>query len=309
MFQFFKAHFNKFKAALKKSSSLLTGKLKALFQDPLDEKTYEKLEQILFEADLGGSCTFDFVEKIRKFIKKHPQATPQELINSLKERALEIFEEPPAVSSSSVPSCPHVLLVVGVNGSGKTTTIAKLAARLQREGKSLLLAAADTFRAAAVEQLTHWAEGLKIPLIKGQMGGDPAAVVYDALHAAQARGLEVVIIDTAGRLQNKRELMQQLDKMKRTCSKLIPGAPQETLLVLDATTGQNGLDQALVFHEFTPLTGIILTKLDGSAKGGIALAVYHKLKIPIQWVGLGEEIEDLQPFDPKAFVEALFALE
>ena len=307
MFKFLKASVSKFKKALSKTRSLLTGKLTSLFKDPLSEETYEKLEQILFEADLGSECTLDFVDHVRAFVRKHPNATTPQILETMKERALEIFEEPSSVKIQEQTAAPHVILIVGVNGGGKTTSIAKLAGRLKKERQSVLLAAADTFRAAAVEQLTHWAEKTGTEIVKGKTGSDPAAVVFDAISAAKARGIDTVLIDTAGRLQNKTELMQELEKIKRTCNKLVDGAPHETLLVLDATTGQNGIDQAVIFHEFTPLTGIILSKLDGSAKGGIAVALYHKLKIPISWVGLGEQIDDFEPFDAKSFVDALIS--
>ena len=307
MFKFLKASFNKFKKALSKTRSLLTDKLTSLFKDPLSEETYEKLEQILFEADLGSECTHDFVDHVRSFVRKHPDASTSQILETMKEHAFQIFEEPPSVKIQEQTASPHVILIVGVNGGGKTTSIAKLASRLKKEGHRVLLAAADTFRAAAVEQLTHWAEKTGTEIVKGKTGSDPAAVVFDAISAATARGIDTVIIDTAGRLQNKTELMQELEKIKRTCSKLTDGAPHETLLVLDATTGQNGIDQAVIFHEFTPLTGIILSKLDGSAKGGTAVALYHKLKIPISWVGLGEQIDDFEPFDAKSFVDALIS--
>lgn len=307
MFKFLKASFNKFKKALSKTRRLLSGKLTSLFKDPLSEETYEKLEQILFEADLGSECTLDFVNSVRSFARKHPNASTAQILGAMQTKALEIFNEPPKVTPPKQATPLHVILVVGVNGGGKTTSIAKLAHRYKKEGKKVLLAAADTFRAAAVEQLAHWAEKTQTEIVKGRTGSDPAAVVFDALTAAKARGMDVLIIDTAGRLQNKTELMHELEKIRRTCQKLIPDAPHETLLVLDATTGQNGIDQARIFDEFTPLTGIILSKLDGSAKGGTAVALYHTLKIPISWVGLGEQIDDFEPFEATSFVEALLA--
>ena len=201
---------------------------------------------------------------------------------------------------------PRVLLIVGVNGSGKTTSIAKLARAYQSEGKKVLLAAGDTFRAAAIEQLSTWSERLGVDIIKSKPGADPSAVAFDALTAAQARDCDIVLIDTAGRLQNKVDLMQELEKIKRVCQKVIPSAPHETLLVLDATTGQNAIDQATLFHQVTPLSGIILAKLDGSAKGGIILSIYQKLKIPVLWVGTGEGPDDLEPFDPATYADSLF---
>ena len=203
---------------------------------------------------------------------------------------------------------PYVFLIVGVNGSGKTTSIAKLAKHFQSEGKKVLLAAGDTFRAAAIEQLATWAERLQMDIIKSKPGSDPSAVAFDALTAAKARGFDVVFIDTAGRLQNKTDLMQELEKIRRVCSKVVPTAPHETLLVLDATTGQNAIDQAKVFHAVTPLNGIVLAKLDGSAKGGIILSIYQDLGIPVRWVGTGEKADDLEPFDPIAYADSLFAI-
>ncbi len=309
MFGFLKRSYNAFKGALAKTRSALSGPLKALFKDPLSEETYTKLEHILFEADLGSECTQDFVNCVRSFLRTHPQASSEEILKAMQEHALKLLSAPPKRMAPPAAISPHVILIVGVNGGGKTTSIAKLAHLLKQEGKKVLLVAADTFRAAAVEQLVHWAEAASVEIVKGKTGSDPAAVVFDALTAAKARGLDTVIIDTAGRLQNKTELMHELEKIKKTCAKLIEGSPHETLLVLDATTGQNGIDQALVFDQFTPLSGIILSKLDGSAKGGVALALYHKLKVPIQWIGIGESIDALAPFDAKNFVEALLTSE
>ena len=200
-----------------------------------------------------------------------------------------------------------VILVVGVNGSGKTTSSAKLARLYQQKGEKVLLAAGDTYRAAAIEQLSLWAERLKIDCIKGMQGGDPSAILFDALTAAKARGHSVVIADTAGRLQSKQDLMQELSKIERVLKKVVPDAPHETFLVLDATTGQNAIDQAKVFHSFVPLTGLILTKLDGSAKGGIVLSIYHQMGIPIRYMGIGEKAEDFIPFNQDEYIEALFS--
>lgn len=225
-------------------------------------------------------------------------------------KSLKILNSPPKFLPKAVRGTdPLVILVVGVNGSGKTTSIAKLAKKYREEGKRVLLCAADTFRAAAIEQLDTWATRLGIEIVKSQPKADPSAVVFDALSAAKARGIEVVIVDTAGRLQNKLDLMHELEKIVRTSSKLVANSPHETLLVLDATTGQNAIDQASVFNQFTPLTGIILAKLDGSAKGGIVLPIYQELGIPVRYVGTGEQEEDFVLFDPKAYVDGLFAME
>lgn len=306
MLKFFKKGLTKFKEALSKTKRVLADRIRSLFKDPLNEETLEQLEQILFEADLGSHLSMALVDEVRRFVKSHPNASSDEILRCMKEHGQKILNRPPSVEPKA--GTPQVILIVGVNGSGKTTTIAKLAHKLKDEGKSVLLAAADTFRAAAVEQLTHWSEKAGVQIVKGRTGSDPSAVVYDALEAAKARRVDVVLIDTAGRLQNKTELMHELEKIKRTCSKLIPDSPHETILIVDATTGQNGLDQAETFHQFTPLTSIIVTKLDGSAKGGIALALYEKLSLPIRYVGLGEGIDHFEAFDPESYLNALFDL-
>lgn len=315
MLKYLKDRFSKIKQALTqaltqalvKTKVAVAGRIAALFKGPLTEETLDQLEQILYEADVGSACTLELVEHTRLFVKKHKDASLDQILHLLHEKSLEILSTPrTALPKTPQAGEPRIVLVVGVNGSGKTTTIAKLARKLQQEGKSVLLAAGDTFRAAAIEQLAIWAERLSIPLIKSVPGGDPAAVAFDAVTAAKARGIDLVLIDTAGRLQNKTDLMHELEKVGRVIKKVVPEAPHETLLVLDATTGQNGLDQAKTFHSFTPLTGIILTKLDGSAKGGVILSIYKELGVPIDWVGVGEGLDDLLPFDPVAYADALF---
>lgn len=276
----------------------------SLFQKPWDESTFDHLEQILYEADLGTACTEELVDETKTFLKQNRDASTEDILSFLHSTALEMLEVEPKVKPKT--GSPQVILIVGVNGSGKTTSIAKLAHILQEEGQKVMLAAGDTFRAAAIDQLAMWAERLNIPIIKSTPGGDPAAVAFDAVTAAKARSFDTVIIDTAGRLQNKTDLMRELEKVLRVIQKVVPDAPHQTLLVLDATTGQNAVDQAEVFHSFTPLTGIILAKLDGSAKGGIALSIYKKLGIPVEWVGIGEKIDDLIPFDKEAYLDALF---
>lgn len=310
MFGFLKSGFNKIKQALGKTRSFLSHKLRSLFSKPLNEETFEQLEQILFEADLGSECAVAFVEHLRKELPHIKEREVGSILKIFYDYALSILRTPTRVESKT-PRVqePLVILVVGVNGTGKTTSIAKLAHLFSQEGKKVLLAAGDTFRAAAIEQLTIWAERLRIDIVKGQSGSDSSSVVFDALTAARARGSDVVLIDTAGRLQNKTDLMQELEKIKRTCAKLVPSSPHEVLLVIDATTGQNAIDQAKVFHQFTPVTGIVLSKLDGSAKGGIVLSIYKHLGIPVKWVGTGEKVEDMQPFDPEEYVNALFDLE
>jgi fused signal recognition particle receptor len=310
MFQLLKSSYQKIKTTLAKTRSFLGQHLKALFGKPWDETTFDQLEQILYEADLGSQCAFDFTEHTKKFLKDNPDASFKEILVSLEEHSLEILKSPSS-SMSKIPRAddPLVILIVGVNGSGKTTTLAKLGHLFQTEGKKVLFVAGDTFRAAAIEQLQIWAERLQAELIKAQSGADPSSIVFDALTAAKARKCDVVLIDTAGRLQNKTDLMQELEKIKRTCQKIVPESPHEILLVLDATTGQNAIDQAKTFHQFTPLTGIILTKLDGSAKGGVILSIFKELKVPVRWIGIGEKMEDLMAFDAQNYVKALFGEE
>ncbi|HEY2810852.1 MAG TPA: signal recognition particle-docking protein FtsY [Rhabdochlamydiaceae bacterium] len=310
MFSFIKAGFQKIKQALGKTRSFLSSRLRALFSKPLDEKAFEELEHILFEADLGSECAMAFVEHLRQELPNLPDRQMPTILKLFHDYALSLLKLAPKIQAKAPGSGePLVILIVGVNGTGKTTSVAKLAHLFARQGKSVLLAAADTFRAAAIEQLSLWAERLGIAIVKGQPGGDSSAVAFDALSAAKARATDVVLIDTAGRLQNKTDLMRELEKLKRVCAKVVPSSPHETLLVLDATTGQNAIDQARIFNQFTPLTGIILAKLDGSAKGGIILSIYKQLGIPIKWIGVGEKAEDVQTFDPEEYVNALFDLE
>ncbi len=307
MFGFLQSAFQKLKAGLRKTRSILASKVYSLFSRPWDESTFEELERILYEADLGTECASEFTEDLKKFLKKKPAASTDEIIKEMKRQALQILEAPADIQGKA-PKIgePLVILIVGVNGSGKTTSIGKLAHFFQKQGKKVLIAAADTFRAAAVEQLTLWSEKSGVQIVKALTGSDPSAVVYDALAAAKARGIDVVLIDTAGRLQNKTDLMQELEKMKRVCTKIFPDAPHQSLLVLDATTGQNAIDQAKIFHQFISLSGIVLAKLDGSSKGGIVLSIYKQMGIPVRYIGLGEQIEDLSEFDPETYVEALF---
>ncbi|HSX14100.1 MAG TPA: signal recognition particle-docking protein FtsY [Chlamydiales bacterium] len=279
-----------------KIKSQLGAKIRFLFSRGVDESTIEHLEQIFYEADLGAKVSTELAEKIRR---QKPE--PKTIIPFIKSELQKIFTSLPPVSLQS----PHVILIVGVNGSGKTTSIAKLARHYKKQGKKVLIAAGDTFRAAAVEQLEAWAKRIDVDIVKSQTFADPSAVAFDALSAAKARNTDIVLIDTAGRLQNKTDLMHELAKLRRVCQKQIPDSPHETLLVIDGTVGQNALDQARVFHEFTPITGIILTKLDGSAKGGIAVSIQKELNIPIRWVGMGEAEEDLFPFDVDAYLDAL----
>ncbi len=298
MFKFLK----KITSPFARIKSILGEKIKGLFSKGCNEEACEHLERLLYEADLGAELSAIVVDEVRVFSRKNPTAGSGEILAFVKDQIFSLFQE----TAPSIIGQPHVILVIGVNGSGKTTTVAKLAKKYVAGGKKVLIAAGDTFRAAAVEQLETWASRLGAELIKAQPKSDPSAVAYDALQAAIARKAGVVLIDTAGRLQNKTDLMQELSKIRRVIQKVMPDAPHETLLVLDATIGQNALDQAKTFHQFTPITGIALTKLDGTARGGIAVAVHKELEIPILWAGLGESAEDLIPFDPKEYVDALF---
>lgn len=300
---FLKSSYNSVKNALTKTGSLLGSKLRTLFSGRVDEDTLEQLEKLLYESDLGVHYAKELTAKVREKLQKNPSLTSEDLIQCLRQEVLLSIKSPP---TEAISAAPYVLLIVGVNGNGKTTSVAKLAHLYQTQGKRVIVGAADTFRAAAIEQLETWAHRLKIDIVKGLPQCDPAAVAFDTLTAARARGADVAIIDTAGRLHTKTPLMQELEKIRRTCKKIHPDAPHETLLVLDATTGQNAVEQAKIFHQFTPLTGLILTKLDGTAKGGSVLAIQRQLGLPVKFIGVGEGIDDLQPFNPQAFVDTLF---
>jgi fused signal recognition particle receptor len=271
----------------------------------IDGDVLDELEYALITADIGAQTTSEILERIRQRVERHLVGDVTELKGLIKEHLLEILEatERPL---PQVTTPPAVIMVVGVNGAGKTTSIGKLTRRLQSEGRSVLLCAADTFRAAAIEQLEVWAQRTGADLIKQQQGADPSAVAFDAVQAAKARKADYIIIDTAGRLHTKTNLMAELEKMRRTVSRVIPEAPHEVLLVLEATTGQNGLEQARKFTETSAVTGIILTKLDGTAKGGVVVAISRELNLPIRYVGVGEQLDDLLPFNPAQFVSSLF---
>jgi fused signal recognition particle receptor len=273
----------------------------------IDRATLDDLEGTLLSADLGTTTTHEVLEKLRDKADRKQIKNVDELKRLLKEELLAILSAANARPAKRVEGPPEVILVVGVNGTGKTTTIGKLAQVLRSDGKTVLLCAADTFRAAAIEQLEIWGERTGTEVIRTKPGGDPAAVLYDALQAAQARKSDYVIVDTAGRLHTKTNLMAELEKMQRTAQRIIPGAPHETLLVMDATTGQNGLQQARLFTQSAGVTGIVLTKLDGTAKGGVVVAISRELGLPVRYVGVGEKVGDLLPFDPKEFVDSLFA--
>lgn len=273
----------------------------------IDEDLFEELEEVLIMADIGVETTTNIIENLRKRVKKEKTTDPKDIKGMLVQEITELLESG-AEESENLPS-PTVLLVIGVNGVGKTTTIGKLSHNFKTQGKSVMLAAADTFRAAAIDQLQVWGERADIDVIKHQENSDPAAVIFDAVHAAKNRNLDLLICDTAGRLHNKKNLMEELKKISKVIDREYPEAKKEVYLVLDATTGQNAMQQAKLFQEVADITGIILTKLDGTAKGGIVISIKSELKIPVRYIGVGEGIEDLQRFDAKSFASALFGEE
>ena len=296
---------SRLKQGLSKTRKILTTDIDELFAGnrKIDDELLEELEELLITSDIGVQTSIDLIDNISR--KSWEIADAEQLKAALKEEILSLLDTQTAVVKK-ITSTPYVIMVIGVNGVGKTTTIGKLATRQTAAGKRVLIAAADTFRAAAVEQLAIWADRANAEIVKHKDKADPAAVVYDTLEAALARGTDFIFIDTAGRLHTKVNLMEELKKIKRTISKKLPDAPHEILLVLDATTGQNALSQAKLFHEELEVTGIALTKLDGTAKGGIVISICNDLKIPLEYIGIGEKIEDLQDFDPIQFVNALF---
>jgi fused signal recognition particle receptor len=301
---------NKFKDGLSKTRSAFVEKVEDLIfrRKKIDEEFYEELEEILIGADVGVATVMNLVDELRKEVRKRKIEDAVDLQPILSEKLVELLGEDEGPSElNMVSSGLTVIMFVGVNGVGKTTTIGKIAHKLKQEGKSVLLAAGDTFRAGAIEQLEVWGERVGVDVIKQQAGSDPAAVMYDAIHAAKNRGVDVLLCDTAGRLQNKVNLMEELNKVYRVIQREVPEAPHEVLLVLDATTGQNALSQAKTFGQSAGVTGLVLTKLDGTAKGGIVIAIRNELHLPVKFVGLGEKMDDLQPFDSKLFVGALFA--
>lgn len=300
--------FSRIKEGLKKTRSGIMGRMEGLFaRNAFDDEFYEELEEILVAADVGVATTLNLVAALRQKVREEKAREAEQVIDILKGLLLDVLgREPVALNMAEKPT---VILILGVNGVGKTTSIGKLASRFKREGKQVLLAAGDTFRAAAIEQLEIWADRAGSEIIKHQHGADPSAVIFDSITAALGRKRDVVLCDTAGRLHNKANLMEELKKIRRVVEKAMPGAPHEVLLVLDATTGQNALAQAKVFNEAATLTGVILTKLDGTAKGGIVIAIAKELKVPVKFVGVGEGVEDLQPFDPTEYVNSLFSLE
>jgi fused signal recognition particle receptor len=304
------------KASVSKTKAALSETVDTIFlgEKKVDPALLKQLETALISADLGVGTTREILDALREKLDRDALSDASQLKSEIKSHIVRILNTPAAskalqsgvVAGSANGKGPRVIFIVGVNGAGKTTSIGKLANRLRKEGLSVILCAADTFRAAAVEQLEIWAQRNGIEVIKQKSGADPAAVVYDAVVAAKARSSDAVIVDTAGRLHTKSNLMAELEKMKRTAAKIIPGAPHDVLLVLDATTGQNGLAQAREFTSTVGVTGIILTKLDGTAKGGIVVAISRELALPIRFVGTGEQINDLVPFDAEIYVNSLF---
>lgn len=298
--------FARLKEGLTKTRQNFIDKVEEVFtgRKKIDEQLYEELEEVLIRSDVGVNTSFKLVEQLREEVKKQKISEPNKLPLILQELITELLGEEEKLALAK--QGPSIILVVGVNGVGKTTTIGKLANYFKKEGKRVIMAAGDTFRAAAIDQLEVWGERAGVEVIKQLEGADPAAVAYDAVQAAKSRGMDIVLVDTAGRLHNKVNLMEELRKIKRVIEREIPGAPHEVLLVLDATTGQNALQQAKLFQEVAGVTGIVLTKLDGTARGGVVLGIRGETQIPVKWIGIGERMEDLRPFVPKDFAAALF---
>lgn len=300
--------FKRLKEGLSKTKQGITGKIEALikYYQKVDEELLEELEEILITADLGVQTTMKVMDNIRSSIKKQNVKEPEAVKELLKEELKSILRDPYESEKLRIEPSPAIMLVVGVNGVGKTTSIGKIAYRLKKQGKKVLLAAGDTFRAAASDQLKIWGDRVGVEVIRHQEGADPGAVIFDAIVAAKARKADVLICDTAGRLHNKKNLMSELGKIFKIVEREYGEAAKEVLLVLDATTGQNAIQQAKIFKEVADITGLVLTKLDGTAKGGVVIAISSELKIPVKLIGVGERMEDLQEFDPSTFVEALF---
>jgi fused signal recognition particle receptor len=298
---------DRLKAGIEKTRSGLLDRLEDALagRREIDAAVLDEIEETLYTADIGVTTTTEIVERLRERADRNLLSDGDELKRLIREHLLEVLEgaERPM---PHIDEPPAVVMVVGVNGSGKTTTIGKLAKRYQSEGRKVLLCAADTFRAAAIEQLEVWGQRTSTDVIRQKPGSDPSAVIFDALQAAKARKVDYVIVDTAGRLHTKENLMSELEKMRRTATRVVPGAPHEVLLVLDATTGQNGLEQARRFTESSGVTGIVLTKLDGTAKGGVVVAITRELNLPIRYIGVGEKTDDLLPFDPEQFIASIF---
>jgi len=294
-----------FRSGLAKTRQSFFGRISQMLGNTeIDDETWDDIEALLIQADLGVQTTAKVIDELKERIRRDGITRSEDLNKALKETLRGLLKTPPPMNISGRPL--SIILIVGVNGSGKTTSIAKLAYRLSLSNRKVLLAAGDTFRAAAIEQLQKWGERANVPVIAGKPGADPAAVVYDATAAAQARGNDILIVDTAGRLHTNYNLMEELAKIKSVSSKIIPDAPHEILLVLDGTTGQNALQQAEKFRELVDITGVIVTKLDGTAKGGMVFSIFNDLQLPVHYVGLGEGLHDLILFSPENFVNSLF---
>ncbi|MDI6776684.1 MAG: signal recognition particle-docking protein FtsY [Syntrophales bacterium] len=302
-----RSFFEKLKTGLAKTREILVKNIDGIIfgGKVIDQKLFEELEEALITADVGPAFTYDLIEKMKERVKRRELKSPELLRSILRDYMMDILrknESPLLIPRNEL----FTIMVVGVNGTGKTTTVGKMAYSFQEEGRSVLLAAADTFRAAAIEQLEIWSQRVGVPLVKQKTGSDPSAVVFDALHMAKSNKIDTVIVDTAGRLHTKVNLMEELKKMKRIMGRELPGAPHEILLVLDATTGQNAITQAKMFNEDIGVTGIVLTKLDGTAKGGVIIRIAREFNIPIRYIGIGEGLDDLRRFDSKEFVNAIF---
>lgn len=297
--------FSKIKEGLKKTKDSMINKMQRVVNSftKIDEELFEQLEETMIMSDIGVETSVEICSRLRKKIKEQGVTDPALIMDLIQEIVAEMMGNDTSLDMSTTPS---IIMVIGVNGAGKTTTIGKLCHQLKSEGKKVIVAAADTFRAAAIDQLQVWTERAGVDIVKHAEGSDPGAVVYDAISAAKARNCDVLVIDTAGRLHNKKNLMDELAKINRIMSTQAEGCSKEVLLVLDATTGQNAVNQARLFSETAEITGIVLTKLDGTAKGGIVISIMNELNIPVKLIGVGEKIDDLQPFDSKSFVTALF---
>lgn len=299
--------FDKLKDGLKKTKNAITERIDQVLVSfgKIDEELFEELEEILITSDIGAEASLKIIEDLKKKVKDNKVTDPLKVKDLLKEELAEVLSS--ESTELNVKTSPSVIVVVGVNGVGKTTSIGKIANQLKQSGKKVVIAAADTFRAAAIDQLEIWADRVGVDLIKHAEGADPAAVIFDAVQSVKAKKSDVLICDTAGRLHNKKNLMDELKKIFRIIDRELPEAAKEVLLVLDATTGQNAIIQAKTFKEVSPVSGIVLTKLDGTAKGGIVIAISSELDIPVKLIGVGEQIDDLQRFNPEEFVEALFS--
>lgn len=296
------------RTGLSKTRSTFTGRLDRLFlgKKEISDDLLEEVEEILFTSDIGVATTHELIGMVQEKVKRKELKDPEKLKGVLRDQIISFLDIPPLEHALPASGEPLVIMVAGVNGVGKTTTICKVAYGLKAQGKKVMLVAADTFRAAAVEQLVVWGERIGVEVVRQAAGADPSAVVFDALSSSLSKTVDVVLIDTAGRLHTKKNLMEELQKIQRITGKKLPGAPHEVWLVLDATTGQNGISQAEIFNKALGITGIVLTKLDGTAKGGIVIGISHQLGIPIKYVGIGEKVDDLRPFNHSEFVKAIF---